>query len=56
MNMGVENFDFNGGYYYMNSPTVYESNNHNFVYSTKKGYEIFPNRYEMENNLLQCGV
>ena len=34
--MGVENYDFNGGHSYMNIPTVYETNNHNFINFTNK--------------------
>ena len=36
MNMIVENCDVNGAYFYMNSPTGSESNNHNYINYTKK--------------------
>ena len=48
MNMGVENGDFNGGHFYMNSPTVPKSNNHNFIDSTNKRDQISPSISEME--------
>ena len=49
-NMAVENGDVNGGHCYINSPTGYYSNNHNFIDSTTKRDEISPNISEMENN------
>ena len=56
MNMGVGNCDVNGGHFYMNIPTGYESNNHISVDSTKKRDEISPNIYEIENNGLLDSV
>ena len=56
MNMGVENFDVNGGNCYMNIITVFEANNHNSIYSTKKIDEIYPYRSEIENTGLRDGV
>ena len=53
--MVVENVDVNGGHCYINTPTVSESKNHNFIYSTKKRGAISLNRSEMEM-FLQCGV
>ena len=48
MNMGVENGDANSGHFYMNSANGSESKNQKSIDSTKKIYEIYPNRYLME--------
>ena len=40
----------------MNSHTVSEAKNHNFIYSTHKSDENNQNRSEMENTGLQDGV
>ena len=47
MYQSVENGDFIGCCCYMNSHTLSESNNQNFVYSTKKMDENVPNTSEM---------
>ena len=50
MNIGVENVDVNGGHCYMNSPTGYESKNHNYIDSTNKRDETAPNRSELNKD------
>ena len=40
----------------MNIFTGSESNNHNSIYYTNKGYEKYPNLSAMENTGLQDGV
>ena len=55
MNISVEKSDVNGDYFYMNSSTGSEPNNHNSI-DYKKIYEISTNRYLMENNGLPDGV
>ena len=47
LKMGVENVDVNSSHCYMNSSTGSESNNCKYIVSTKKIYEIAPNRSEM---------
>ena len=55
MNMSVENGGVNDGYCYMNSSTVSESKNHNYINCKNKIFEISPNIYVTENNLLPDG-
>ena len=56
MNIGVDNGDVNGGHYYMNSYTGYESKNQNLIDYTKKIDEFSTNIYWRENNGLPDGV
>ena len=45
MNISVENGDVNGYYYYINTSTGYESNNHSYIDYTKKRDKIYINKY-----------
>ena len=56
MNVSPQNFDVNCGYWYMNSPNLFESNNHNSIDYTNKRDETDRNRYVMENNRLPDGI
>ena len=50
MNISVDNGDFNGDYFCINSSTGYVINNHNPIDYTKKIDKITTNRYFRENN------
>ena len=56
MDCGVENDDVSGGYYFMNSHTLSEANNHNSIDYTKKRDGNVSNVSEMEDTELQDGV
>ena len=49
MNWGVENCDVSGNNFYMNSHTIYEKKNHNYIYYTKKRDGNPPNLSAIEN-------
>ena len=55
MNRGVETFDVSCGHWYMNSNTIYEAKNPNFMDSTKKRNENAPNLSTMKNTGLKDG-
>ena len=56
MNMSVDNDNYNGGHFYMNSSTGYEPKNQNSIDYTKIRDEISTNIYLRENNGLPDGV
>ena len=47
MDWGIVNGDISGGHCYMNSCTLSEAKNHNYIYSSKKGGENAPNVNEI---------
>ena len=48
--MSMDNGDNNGGCFYINSSTLHESKDHNYIDYTNKLDEISINRYLMINN------
>ena len=46
----VENVDVSGGHCFNNSKNLSETNNQNYIYSTKKRNGKFPNVSEMEDS------
>ena len=56
MDWGFENGDVIGGHCFMNSHTISESNNHNYIDTTKKMDGNVPNIYEMADTGLQDSI
>ena len=55
MDWGVENGDLGGGHFFMKNHTLYEVNNNNFIYSTKKRDVNVPNIYAIKDTGLKDG-